>query len=183
MVLVSPERRDDVRLLAALSRDDVSVTSAMSRHVRGLASVCAEHTSAVVTATLAAPTAERPWLVAPGLFAGGGVDVMTAYLLATLAAATPAPFADGARVLDFCCGSGVIAATLLARAPRLRVHLLDADALALRCARRNVRGAAGFVLSDAWRRVPPGAPPLPCVWKSCPSLNSWWWSVAMGGSV
>ena len=51
--------------------------------------------------------------VYPGLFAAGGLDVMTAALLRAL---PPPP--RGANVLDFCCGSGAIAAALGAREPR-----------------------------------------------------------------
>ena len=56
----------------------------------------------------------------PGLFAGGGLDVMTAALLRAL----PTPPVKGA-MLDACCGSGVIAAALHARAgAQLDIHLL-----------------------------------------------------------
>lgn len=48
-----------------------------------------------------------PWVTLPGLFAGGGLDVMTTILLRTL---PPPPVR--ARVLDFCSGSGTIAAAL-----------------------------------------------------------------------
>lgn len=44
----------------------------------------------------------------PGLFAGGGLDVMTRALLEAL---PPLPSAK-ARVLDFACGSGAIAAVI-----------------------------------------------------------------------
>ena len=56
------------------------------------------------------------WLAYPGLFAGGGLDVMTDALLRAL----PAPPQHG-HALDFGCGSGVIAAALVRRMPSLRV--------------------------------------------------------------
>jgi 16S rRNA (guanine1207-N2)-methyltransferase len=98
----------------------------------------------------AAPT---PWVVYPGLFAGGGLDVMTAALLAAL---PPPP--RRARVCDFAAGSGALAAGLLAREPTLRLTLLDADALALHAAAQNVPPAA-CVLSDGWAALPPARKP------------------------
>merc|ERR1712194_633144 len=89
------------------------------------------------------------WIVFPGLFAGGGMDVMTTALLEAL----PPPPAR-ARVLDFCCGSGTIGAVLRLRTPDISLHLLDADAVALEAARRNVPEAKKFHLSDAWSSVP-----------------------------
>jgi 16S rRNA (guanine1207-N2)-methyltransferase len=99
--------------------------------------------------------ASAPWVVYPGLFAGGGLDVMTAALLAAL----PAPPRRG-RVCDFAAGSGALAAGLLAREPTLRLTLLDADALALHAAAENVPPpAAACVLSDGWEALPPAAKP------------------------
>jgi len=90
------------------------------------------------------------WRVLPGLFAGGGLDIMTSVLLSTL----PTP-AQRTRILDFCCGAGSIAAALRLRTPDLRLTLLDADAVALEAARANVPNAR-HVLSDAWGSLPEG---------------------------
>lgn len=78
----------------------------------------------------------------PGCFAAGRLDDGTRLLLE----AEPA-FRDGGRVLDFACGTGVIAAALRARTPDIRLALLDADALALDAARENVPEAE-FILAD-----------------------------------
>ena len=91
----------------------------------------------------------RQWITMPGLFARGGLDIMTSALLAAL----PAPAAR-ARVLDFCSGSGVIGAALQAREPSVRLHLLDADALAIHAAGRNVP-SAHVLLTDGWAGLPP----------------------------
>ena len=91
-----------------------------------------------------------PWLTLPGLFAGGGLDVMTAALLRVL----PSPPSPTAAVLDFCCGSGTIGAALRASTASLRLHMLDADALALRAAALNLPGAT-LHLSDCWAALPP----------------------------
>lgn len=80
-----------------------------------------------------------------GLFAGGGVDVMSAALLGAL---PPPP--RRLRAIDFGCGSGVLAAALLAAAPDARVSMCDADAVALGAARVNVPHARHVVLADGW---------------------------------
>lgn len=97
------------------------------------------------------------WTTYPGLFAGGGVDVMTSALLESL----PTPPGKG-KILDACCGSGTIAAALLeahrlaasadsgAISKKFKVHCLDADATALAAARVNVPGARKFFLCDGW---------------------------------
>lgn len=98
-----------------------------------------------------APPVELPWETYPGLFAGGGLDVMTTALLSTL----PTPPA-GARVLDACCGSGTIAAALR-HAPdgeALRLHLLDADAVATHAAAVNVADAERHFLCASWPHTP-----------------------------
>lgn len=134
-----------------------------------------------------------PWATLPGLFAGGGLDVMTDLLLRTAPLSWSAGQAWGetagtgrARsVLDFCCGSGTIAAAVLlacqheargvasaAAPPALRlglaVHASDCDQVALSAAQRNLDplresletcdcGAVSLTLhaSDMWHRVPP----------------------------
>lgn len=77
-----------------------------------------------------------PWVSYPGLFAGGTLDIMTKALLDAL----PEP-RDNARVLDYCCGSGVIAHVLLKREPTLAMTVSDADALAIKAVKDNL-GAA-----------------------------------------
>ena len=103
------------------------------------------------TLDLGGGTAPLPWVTLPGLFAGGGLDVMTTALLAALPPPPPR-----ARVLDFCSGSGSIAAALRAGSGggALRLHLLDADAVALHAARRNVADAKAHVLSDGFAALP-----------------------------
>jgi len=92
---------------------------------------------------------ESKWCTYPGLFAGGGLDIMTAELLRAL----PGPPALGAKVLDFACGSGLISAALLRRAPGTELTLLDADAVALEACRENVPGARRLLISDGWRAL------------------------------
>lgn len=84
-----------------------------------------------------------PWVSYPGLFAKGSVDEATALLL------------DGLEVhgsvLDFGCGTGVLAAGLLARGAT-RVDAIDADALAVEATRINVPLARTH-LGDGWHAV------------------------------
>ncbi|MCB9530008.1 MAG: methyltransferase [Myxococcales bacterium] len=82
------------------------------------------------------------------MFAAGRLDEATAVLLGTMA-----PVAAGARVLDYGCGAGVIGAAIRQRAPDARLHLLDADAVAVAAARENVPGAAVYV-SDGFGATP-----------------------------
>jgi release factor glutamine methyltransferase len=44
-------------------------------------------------------------------------------------------------MVDLCCGSGAIAAAVLARLGPIEVHAVDVDPAAVRCAKRNVRGS------------------------------------------
>ena len=84
----------------------------------------------------------RRWVSYPGLFAGGALDEGTALLLDHLPHLAPE-----ARVLDFGCGTGIIAAHVLLRQPRVRIDALDPDALALQAAGENVPGAT-LILAD-----------------------------------
>ena len=92
----------------------------------------------------------RDWVSYPGCFAAGRVDEGTALLLSVLP-----PLAPDARVLDYGCGTGVIAAAALSLEPGLRVDALDNDALALEAVRENVpraRRVLGTRVADAGRR-------------------------------
>jgi 16S rRNA (guanine1207-N2)-methyltransferase len=99
--------------------------------------------------TLALAGITRSWITYPGVFVDGAIDPGTALLLAHLP-----PLPDEARVLDFGCGSGVIAAHTLARYPRAQCTLVDNDTVALAAASENVPAArcvAGTSLAAAGR--------------------------------
>jgi 16S rRNA (guanine1207-N2)-methyltransferase len=92
----------------------------------------------------------RDWVSYPGCFARAGVDEGTALLLSVLP-----PLAHGARVLDYGCGTGAIAAAALSLEPGLRMDALDNDTVALEAVRENAPGARrvlGIRVADAGRR-------------------------------
>jgi 16S rRNA (guanine1207-N2)-methyltransferase len=94
--------------------------------------------------------ATRQWISYPGTFAAGRLDEGTALLLSALP-----PLPAGGRVLDYGCGSGEIAAAVLALQPTLAVDALDNDAVALEAARENVPAARlvlGGRVGDAKRK-------------------------------
>lgn len=76
----------------------------------------------------------RPWTFYPGVFAHGRLDPATALLIDSMPKVPP-----GARILDFGAGTGPVAAAALERAGgAAEAVLLDADAVALEAAARNV---------------------------------------------
>jgi 16S rRNA (guanine1207-N2)-methyltransferase len=92
--------------------------------------------------TLTTAGATRAWITYPGLFASGRADEGTALLLSALPS-----LADGAKVLDYGCGSGLIAAAVRAANPNVALDLLDHDSVALAAAGENVPGAR-LILGD-----------------------------------
>ncbi len=90
---------------------------------------------------------------APGVFSADGVDAGSALLAGAL------PGDLGGRVADLGSGWGFLAATCLQSGAVTECHLVDADHVALDCARRNVTDArARFHWADVTR----WQPPAPC---------------------
>jgi 16S rRNA G1207 methylase RsmC len=101
---------------------------------------------------------EGRWIVYPGLFSGGGMDIMTAYMIKILLTNWWKKRDSGKSLdcLDFCCGSGVIARTVMNWSRGcVTMDALDADALAILAARKNLKGCRQLFLSDGWRSVQP----------------------------
>ncbi|WP_033289643.1 putative protein N(5)-glutamine methyltransferase [Amycolatopsis jejuensis] len=90
--------------------------------------------------------AGRRYVVAPGVF----VPRHRTELLVRLAAG----FAHGESVvLDLCCGSGALGATVAAEVPGIELHATDIEPAAVRCARQNVPGAV--YEGDLYAPLPP----------------------------
>jgi len=100
--------------------------------------------------TLCLAQSETTWYHLPGVFARGALDDGTALLLESIPDLAPR-----ARVLDFGCGTGVIAAAVRHNCPTAALHLLDADSLALAAAQRNIPHGQCHP-SDGWSLAPPG---------------------------
>lgn len=87
----------------------------------------------------------KPWVSYPGLFADGGLDPATALLLAQIGVIPTA-----GHVLDYGCGTGIIARALLDRDRSLHLTALDVDSIALLAAAANVPEAR-MLLADRLR--------------------------------
>ncbi|MER5704979.1 putative protein N(5)-glutamine methyltransferase [Micromonospora sp. NPDC002296] len=74
--------------------------------------------------------------VEPGVFVP---RQRTAYLVEQAVALTR----PGAVVVDLCCGTGAIGATIAARVPGVELYAADIEPAAVRCARRNLEPLGG----------------------------------------
>ena len=95
-----------------------------------------------LTTRIAIGGAEREWVSYPGVFAKGGLDDGTRLLVGTLADLPPP---DG--VLDYACGTGVIAAHVHMHFPQAHIEMADWDALAVFAAGQNVPGAGTRIVA------------------------------------
>jgi release factor glutamine methyltransferase len=55
---------------------------------------------------------------------------------------------DGAVVVDLCCGSGAVGASIMAALDEVELHATDLDPAAVRCARRNLPTSASIHVGD-----------------------------------
>lgn len=97
--------------------------------------------------TLPLPDGERDVVSYPGVFAKGRLDPGTAMLLGVLP-----PLEDGARVLDFACGAGIIAGFVARRHPEVALWMTDVDAIALAAAVENAPTATALC-GDRWGSI------------------------------
>lgn len=81
-------------------------------------------------------TLELAWTSWPGMFAHGRLDVGSGFLIEHLP-----DLEEGARVLDYGCGAGVLSLALQRQTSGLDITLLDNDALALETAAKTIDGA------------------------------------------
>jgi 16S rRNA (guanine1207-N2)-methyltransferase len=88
------------------------------------------------------------YVVYPGVFAKGSLDAGSEALLRIVDG-----LPEGARILDFASGAGMLSMVLARRHPTASFQLIDSDAVAVAAARENVPGA--LVLNgDSWGRLP-----------------------------
>jgi len=147
--------RSVAKRLAPLYEDVRTVS--IKRHCRVLRAVRATHGEAKATLDAWRRTGEIefdetciPWRYYPGVFAKGCMDDGTRILLDAIGAPP-----EGSKILDFACGTGVIAACLARRTSKTTMTLTDADALAAESARANLPEAIVSV-GDTWDQVPAG---------------------------
>lgn len=76
----------------------------------------------------------RDWVTYPGVFSARQLDEGTSLMLSALPGLRAV-----ARILDYGCGSGAIAAAMRARLPGAQIDMLDADSVALLAATENVQ--------------------------------------------
>ncbi len=131
-VLVDGQKTDGVDALVKEVRQRASVGGVVSKAHGKIFWFDTDRTA--LTDWLAEPSLkDGRWLVAPGVFSADGVDPGSALL----AGALPSRLAG--RVADLGAGWGYLAACALERCPGITVlHLVEAQASALDCARRNL---------------------------------------------
>ena len=159
--------RDLVAQAAALA-DHVIVDGQKTDGVDGLFRDCRKALGALPSVTadhgrlfwFAGTTALDAWRLPPpspnaagfittaGVFSSDGVDPASALLAEALPPALPR------RMADLGAGWGFLAAAALARSGVAQIDLIEAEALALDCARRNITDdRARFIWGDATRHV------------------------------
>ncbi|MBI4836700.1 MAG: class I SAM-dependent methyltransferase [Candidatus Abawacabacteria bacterium] len=96
------------------------------------------------TLRLATPVGEQTVCSYPSLFAHGKLDPGTELLLTAL----PVNLEGNAHVLDFACGTGIIALALKKKFPTIALDLIDNDAMASVVAKINVPNAEIYLASN-----------------------------------
>src|SRR5260370_8164870 len=119
---------DEARLLISAARTPDELDAMVDRRAAGLP---LEHVSGW------AEFCGRRIAVEPGVF----VPRRRTEFLVRQAAALARP---GDVIVDLCCGAGAIGAALVTAVDQAEVHAVDIDPAAVRCARRNAAGFAGF---------------------------------------
>ncbi|HTY73093.1 MAG TPA: putative protein N(5)-glutamine methyltransferase [Actinomycetes bacterium] len=95
--------------------------------------------------------AGRRVLVEPGVFVPRR---RTELLARTAASAAAAVVGHRPVVVDLCCGSGAIGAVVADSVGDLELHAVDADPLAVGCARRNLPDDAVVAVGDLYAGLP-----------------------------
>lgn len=135
---------DEADLLVSSARTPADLTAMLDRrvsglpleHVLGWAEFCglrmAVDPGVFVPRRRTELLAQEATTLANGAAGGGGTPV----------------------VVDLCCGSGAVGASLAAALDRIDLHAVDIDAAAVACARRNVAGRGRVYAGDLYGPLP-----------------------------
>jgi 16S rRNA (guanine1207-N2)-methyltransferase len=149
-VVIDGQKTDGVDSLLKDMRKRVAITAPISK-AHGKLFVCAAPDPSAFEDWRAGP-AKTPggFWTAPGVFSADGIDPASALLAEAL------PEKLGRQVGDFGAGWGFLSAHVLTRSDVEAAHLIEADHMALECARRNVGDPrAQFHWADATAWQPP----------------------------
>lgn len=149
-VIVDGQKTDGIDTICRDLREKVATTPALAKaHGRIFAFPAGpgfEEWQARATVTA------DGFVTVPGLFSADGPDPGSALLVRALPAKLPA------RIVDLGAGWGYLARAILSREGVRRLDLVEAEAAALDCARRNVDDPrAHFYWADATRFMPEAA--------------------------
>ncbi|WP_417587656.1 class I SAM-dependent methyltransferase [Pararhodobacter oceanensis] len=152
-VIVDGQKHDGVEAVLRELRGRVELSEAISKghgKIAWFAASVSAFADWQAEAGSCADGAGREYRTLPGLFSADGVDPASALLAGVL------PGGLKGVAADFGAGWGYLSAQLLARAPGLTtLHLIEADARALDCARHNVTDPrAQFHWADATVPIP-----------------------------
>jgi 16S rRNA (guanine1207-N2)-methyltransferase len=151
-VFIEGERTDGVDSLWRELRSIIEVESLSKSHGRLLWLTAPETPVFAAWSAAAAPRDIGGWQTAAGVFSADGPDAGSELLLSVI------PALKG-RVADLGAGWGYLSANVLTKSEAIsEMHLVEADAAALDCAKVNVTDArAKFHWADALKPLP-GAP-------------------------
>jgi 16S rRNA (guanine1207-N2)-methyltransferase len=145
-VIVDGQKTDGIEPMLKALRERTTLSEAISKGHGKIA----WFPSVTLDDWLIEPAVVDGFLTRPGLFSADGIDPASRLLAQAL------PAGAGGVAVDLGAGWGYLAAELAARAPGLvAIHLIEADARALDCARVNVTDPrARFHWADATRPLP-----------------------------
>ena len=131
---------DEARLIRETAKDEAELDAMVSKRVAGLP---LEHVLGW------AEFCGLRIAIEPGVFVP---RVRTEFLIAQAAALTP----PRAVAVDLCCGSGAMGVALAAAVPLARLHAVDIDPVAARCAAANLATVpdATVYLGDLYEPLP-----------------------------
>lgn len=137
---------DEARLLLAQAADDAELARLVARRVAG------EPLEQVLGWAELDGVRVR---LAPGVFVPRRRTAVLAREAVRRARAAAGRRGRPPLVVDLCCGSGAIAAVVLAALPGAEVHAADVDPAAVACARTNLPPSAAVHVGDLYAALPP----------------------------